>query len=416
VIISISGQEDTSNSLRHLYRPQNYNLEEIANSDTNKVNEQSDNVSDSIRAKHIQDSLYARQIFIRDSLLKRQLFVQDSILKRKRMIDSLQYLQKKLPVLLEAGLWLNSEQIITDFGKIEIIGDSVLNNFPYVILPFSFNQPYTPWISSVPLGPGSIKIDYKAPQGKISLLKTSRQNLSFEYPQAANLLIINEPGIVVTKTGKKFYKVPFDSVFFNEKGKIAKIKRYAHFHSANDSYQKGNFLFTHLYEVKQFDYNQDNTLKYYEVVSFCDRWIGTEASKVCTIVKYTVSKVGNSFNITRQNNPANNYSDGKFVYEFDNIHNLKFVTFNSVNNSDNWKTVIELNEKGHVSRYIYYVKEKVNNTLIFNYYLDDPKAKNKVEAISCTFEDDGISYYQKNITTGKSRVRDHFTGEWEPWQ
>jgi hypothetical protein len=387
---------------KHLYRPQNSEMPEKQEPDT--IINNNIGLTDSLKIQHIQDSILARQLFIHDSILKHQ-----------KIVDSLNFLKTNLPKLLEAGLWSQTDFIIVDNSTIENIGDSTLSNYSYVILPLSFNQPFVPWVNSVPLSANILKVEYKGSKGMISLIKAPKINWSFQFAQASNVLVINEQSIVASKNGKNYYKQLFDSVFYNSKGKIIKIKKYANFFQSNASYQKGSFLFTHLYEVKQFGYNNNNTLNYYEVASFCDRWNITDITKVCTVVKYNIEYQNNIYSIIKMNDPANEYSDGKFMYEFDNAHNLKFVSFNNLKNTENWKTIIELNDKGHVSRYVYQVKGKVNNTLIFNYFLDDPKAKNRYEAISCTFEDDGISYYQKNLTTGKIRIRDHFTAEWGPW-
>lgn len=391
---------ENSQAGKHLYRP---HLESKSNPDT-LISAGNEN-ADSLRLKHIQDSIYASELFIRDSILKRQ-----------RRIDSLQFLCNNLPKLLEAGLWAQAQQLIAFNNKIKIIGDSVLSNYSYGFLPLSFNQPFTPWIENIPLSSNAVKVGYDSKSGRITALKAPKINWNFTHSANKDCIVLSGQSIVTTKNGKNYYKQLFDSVFYNSGGSMVKIKRYADFYQANASYQKGSFLFTHLYEVKQFGYAANLTLNYYEVVNFCDRWISTDASKVCTIVKYNIEKQGNSFHIIRMNSPSNEYSDGKFVYEFDNAHNLQSVAFNNLKNTEHWKTTIELNEKGNVYRYIYEVNGKTNNTLLFNYYLDDPKAKYKVETISCTFEDDGISYYQKNLTTGKSRVRDHFTAEWGPWQ
>ena len=95
---------------------------------------------------------------------------------------------------------------------------------------------------------------------------------------------------------------------------------------------------------------------------------------------------------------------------------LKNVAFTNLKKTENWKTYIELNDEGNVSVYIYENQGAIRNSLMINYYLNDPDAKYNVETISCAFEDDGVSYYQKNNMTGKSRSRDKMTLEWSPWR
>jgi hypothetical protein len=205
-------------------------------------------------------------------------------------------------------------------------------------------------------------------------------------------------------------------VFFDRLGRVSKIKQYIQFYQVTGNYKRGAPLFIHLSKVKQFEYTADNRMTKYRIISFCDRWSAQDENKVCNIVTYTLNIQGKTYILTLQNDPVNEYADGTFTYEFDNQYNLKSVSFNNTKNSENWKTYIELNEAGNVSRYVYQTKGVEHKTLLVNYYLDDPKAKHKVETITCIFEDDGVSYYQKNNTTGKSRVRDRLTGEWGPWE
>ena len=337
----IQAQDDSINPAA-LYRPKNYK-QTIMTTPPDTTGQVGVNAEqpDSARMKFIQDSILARQIFIRDSIIARE-----NLLRRKQILDSLQTLRAKLPALLEAGLWLHTDQFIIDRQKIDIIGDSVLGNFTYVFLPFSFNKPYVPWVSSVPLSKGSVTINFDDQSGKITSIKGPSINWKYEYSPSGKIIIINEQSIVATKYSKKYYKVLFDSVFFNSRGNIAKIKRYAHFYQANDKYQKGAFLFTNLYEIKQFEYAPDNSLKYFEIINFCDRWLSTDVSKVCQIVKYTISKQVNSYSIERKNDPSNGYAEGNYIFEFDNMHHLKWVSFTNVKKTENWKTTIELNEKG----------------------------------------------------------------------
>jgi hypothetical protein len=210
--------------------------------------------------------------------------------------------------------------------------------------------------------------------------------------------------------------MPFDSVFYDTNGDVLKIKRYASVFQANDKYQKGNFLFDALLKVKQFTYNSAGEIITAEHINFSDRWNITDAEKVTTIQRYKVSHQQNNYIITRTGDPKNDYSDGTFIYEFDDAHQLKSAAFTNYKQTEKWKTSIETNTLGYVTRYIYDVNGHISSTLLINYF-PDAKGKNYTfETITCTFESDGISYFQKNNTTGKSRIRDKFTGEWGPWQ
>jgi hypothetical protein len=151
-------------------------------------------------------------------------------------------------------------------------------------------------------------------------------------------------------------------------------------------------------------------------VNFCERGSASAAVKVCNVIEYGLSQTGNRFVLTKNTNPKNDYGDGAFTYEFDSDYTLQSLAFTNNNKSEDWKTFIEVNDMGYVSSYIYQNKGWVHQTLLINYYLNDPGAKHKIEKIICTFEDDGISYYQQNQMTGKSRRRDKMTGEWGPWQ
>ncbi|MBN2485170.1 MAG: hypothetical protein JXB34_04255 [Bacteroidales bacterium] len=389
---------------KHLYRPNLSNNIENPITETQHQPDSGFHAADSIIGPLRNDSLLARLAYIKDSLLMRQ-----------KMLDSLIFLAEKLPPLLEVGIWLQSSQVIIDPVKIELTSDSTLGSYKYVTLPISFTQPYTPWIETISLDSGSFKVT-RGPDNSIISIRDHKINLNFGYTPDKNIIVISETGIFASKNGKMFYKQLFDSVFYNNKGRVAVIKRYVSLHQATETYQKGKFLFTHLYEVKQFNYNLNNMLEYFELVNFCEKWTMNDPSKVCSIIKYTISKNNNTYTVSKQHNPANEYADGEYVYEFDLAHNLKSVSFSNFKNTERWKTSIEVNQLGHVTRYIYEVNNKINNTLLFNYYLNDPLAKHKVESISCSFEDDGVSYFQKNLTTGKSRVRDKFTGEWSAWK
>ena len=160
----------------------------------------------------------------------------------------------------------------------------------------------------------------------------------------------------------------------------------------------------------------DNQIKQYQVVNFCERYKAYEASKVCNIITYEFSKQGYTYLLTRHNDPANSYSDGTFTFEFDAMYNLKSLSFRNLSNTENWQRMVELNAEGNVNCYIDRKKDIVRQSLCMVYHLKDPGAKYPVETITTIFEEDGISYFQRNNTTGLSRVRDRMTLEWGVWK
>ncbi|MFO7655829.1 MAG: hypothetical protein R6W78_02075 [Bacteroidales bacterium] len=368
-----------------------------------------------LREQYIYDSIQARMAFVKDSIAQRQQFIRDSIAERQRILDSLNFLKKELPKLLDAAVKTFKEDIIINQQNICIIGDSTLCNYTYDILPFNLSQPFTPWKGAINLSDDPVKMEFSA-NNQIKSLQAPGITCSFVYGNSENILRINEKAVILNKSTGKLYKEPFDTVFFDTRGRVAKIKRYIHFSQASDNYRKGASLFMHLTQVKQFDYGADNQVTKIQVVNFCDRWSAGAEHKICNIVTYSFNKQLNKYNITRKNDPANNYSDGTFTLEYDASENLKSLSFINSGKSENWKTHVELNKEGNVKRYLYEINGKINQSLDFNYYLNDTNAKYPVEQIKCTFEDDGISYYQMNTTTGKSRTRDKMTGEWSPWR
>jgi hypothetical protein len=371
---------------------------------------------DELYRQYIKDSVFARSEFVRDSIVAREKFVQDSILKRQRILDSLNFLKAELPRLLDASLKIVAEEISLYTDKLTLIGDSTLSNYNWIILPISLDKPFLPWKPSINLSNKPIKIITDNTIHKISYIATPYINCSFIYGTNNKVLIINEEGSVLNNRFGKFYKSPSDSVFFDQNGRVSKIKRYIQLNQVINNFQKGVLVLAYLSQVKQYEYRLDNQITKYKVINFCDRWSGTDASKVCNIVNYSLTQNNNIYTLTRNNDPANDFSDGAFTFEFENNFSLKSVSFSNQSKSEDWKCIIELNEAGNVSRYVYQNKGAVHRTLLINYFLNDPKAKNKVETITCTFEDDGISYYQKNNTTGQIRIRDKETGEWSPWK
>jgi hypothetical protein len=100
---------------------------------------------------------------------------------------------------------------------------------------------------------------------------------------------------------------------------------------------------------------------------------------------------------------------------FDKPGNLKSISFQNVAKTENWTREIELNKDGFVNCYM----DKANNVIVQSLcwiYHQEANAKYPVEEIVTTFEKDGISYIQRNGTTGKVRTRDRMTLEWTPWK
>ncbi len=373
---------------------------------------------DSIEARRqfLRDSIEARMKFIQDSIIAREIFVRDSILRRQLILDSLNFLKSQLQWLIDASLRSLKEDIIIHQDKLEIVGDSVLSDYSYRILPFDLTKPFTPWKGKLNLSDNTVKINVDKAKNRIMSIQSPSIACSFSYGPERNILRVNEPGAVMARSDGKLYKVPFDSVFFDFRGRIIKIKRYVHYHHVTNNYQKGAPLFLHLSQVKLYEYDASGQMTSYQVVNFCDRWSGQDENKVCYIITYALDVQGNTYKLTRRNNPSNDFSDGTFTCEFDTGLNLKSLAFRNTSDSENWKTFIELNEAGHVNRYMYQVKGVIRQSMDIVYHLDDPNAKHQIEFITNTFEDDGICYFQKNNTTGKSRSRNKLTGEWGPWR
>jgi len=401
---------------RNLYNPQRLGARDTIHMVPDKPALQPGDTLPEIRLKFIQDSLFAREQFIRDSLLAREQFVRDSIQRRQRMLDSLRFLQRELPVLLDAYLKTVKEDIIMHDKGISIIGDTVLSDYRYVFLLFNLTQPFTPWKVSYGLTGDRIKILTDKDRQKITAVQAPFMNCSFTYGNSNDLLVIKELSIIQKDRSGHFYKSPVDSVFFDRNKRVVKIKRYVQFYGVAGNNQRGSPLFLNLSQVKQYEYGPDNQIRQYQVVNFCERYKAWEASKVCNIIQYKFSRQGNTYLLTKQNDPANSYSDGTFTFEFDGLNNLKSLSFHNLSNTENWQRIIELNEEGNVNCYIDKKKDIVRQSLCMIYHHKDPGAKYPVETITTIFEEDGISYYQNNNTTGQSRVRDKMTLEWSPWK
>ncbi len=375
--------------------------------------------ADTMETKNVDQQAYAdsiaREQYIRDSVMAREKFVRDSIIHRQHVRDSLVFLKNHLPSLISAALFTKDDDIIVSVNAVEVIGDSALTDFTYRVLPNRFVDPYKPWYGVVNLTSHPVKFEVDTIKKCITSLTINGDNNMFSYTGNNKIVVIKKSGRFTSKYGKKYYRAPIDSVIFDSKGKLSQIKRYYIVYEATDNFKLGKKLFDFRWQVKQFKII-DNELSSFKVVKYADRWNSYEPEKIASVSDYVFSKEGYSYKLERKNDPVNNFSDGTYQYEFDDIGNLKTVTFRNTSNTENWKTFIELNEQGFVSRYVYKDKGVVNRTLLVNYFLDDPDAKYKVETVTCTFEDDGISYYQHNNTTGKSRQRDKFTGVWGPWE
>jgi len=174
-------------------------------------------------------------------------------------------------------------------------------------------------------------------------------------------------------------------------------------------------LYVDIEQIKEFDYFPDGVLSNYRVVNYCGRETGKNVNEVCHIVSYSLSREGRKFIVVRKNEPKNDYSDGTFIFEFDSNFDMKGMVFTNVTKKISRNFIIELNEDRNVSRYLYEKDGRINKTLLVNYN-NSPNAKYKVETTVCYFEEDGISYYQKNTTTGKSRNRNKLTMKWNLWK
>lgn len=417
-LISAMPQDNPDEDARHLYRPQStletIVFEEMQDSDTIAIQVNTDSLN--ARLRFVEDSINARMQFIQDSLLIREEFVRDSIAKRKRIIDSLNVFIAQLPRLLDASQKAFSNEIIFKTSKIRIIGDSTLSNFESTMLTFDFSSAFTPWKSVLNLSNKPPVFLYEQGSKRIISIQAPKLNCNFTYGSNDQVLVVRTKSSVLSKRTGKLYKEPIDSVFFDWKGRVMKVKKYIQFYEVVNNYHRGRKLFLHLAYIKQFEYNVSGEMTKYEITKFCDRWQAWTISEVCNVISYTIIPGENIYKIVRQNTPDNKFSDGTFTYEFKAGNILSSVSFENNKKTERWKTIIEVNEAGNVSRYLYQNKGLIHKTLLVNYYLNKPGAKHKVETVSCIFEDDGISYYQKNNTTGKARSRDEMTLEWSDWR
>jgi hypothetical protein len=401
----VIAQPDTLNG-RNLYNP-----ERLRVSDTLTFPVSNDELS-----KTFGDSLALRLQFVRDSLMAREQFIMDSIRQRKRRMDSLVLLQKELPVVLDAYFKTVKEDLIARTYKINITGDSGLSDFGYLLLPLTLTQPFSPWKASLSLSGKTVKIIADTAIRKITSVQAPFIKCTFAYGNRNAVMVIHELNAIQNDRSGQFYKTPFDSVFFDGRNQIIKIKRYIQFYSIINNTQRGAPLFLNLSQVKQFEYTQDGRIKRLQVVSFCDRWKAYETSRVCNIITWDISVSNNIYQLVRHNDPANTYSDGTFTFEFDEKENLKGLSFQNLALTESWKRVVELNEDGNVNCYVDWKNDRVCQSLCMIYHSGESGAKHPVETITTTYEEDGVSYYQKNNTTGLSRSRDKMTMEWEAWR
>lgn len=401
----VYGQPDTLNG-KNLYHPQRFRISDtLTNAPSPEGQFQPDG-----------DSLAIRLQFIRDSLMVREQFIRDSVQRRKHIMDSLVFLQSELPVVLDAYFKTVKEDFIVRFDNINIAGDSVLGDFRYLILPFTLTQPYTPWKVTLSLSDKTVRIIADSSIRKITSVQAPFLKCTFTYGHQNAIMVIHELNAIQNDRSGLFYKTPYDSVFFDGLHHVVKIKRYVQLYSVINKTQRGAPLFLNLSQVKQFEYTPDGQIKHYRVVSFCDRWKAYESSRVCNIITWDLSFQNNVYSLTRHNDPPNNYSDGTFAFEFDEKENLKGVSFQNLALTESWKRMVELNDDGNVNCYVDWKNDRVVQSLCMIYPPAETGTKQAVETITTLYEEDGVSYHQKNNTTGLSRSRDRMTMEWGLWR
>ncbi len=397
--LQIFAQEPESVN-RHLYRP-------YPSSDTIKTaipESSSQSLCDSIRlVKTLEDSL-ARALFVRDSMERRQ-----------KMKDSVVFLRNEIQGLLEAYFTSVKEDIIIRFYPIAIQGDTALGNFTFMILPFGVRDPYTPWKGNITLTGRAIRFTLDARKKKILGIKTPQLTATFAMTKSGKVLIIEEAVVVQKNATGSFYKKPVDSVYYDSQNRIIMVKKYLLFHSLETGNSCGPLLFTNRTQFKQYEYNPDHTLKLYKITRYCERWKAYESNKLCSSLTFTITNGNGTCQVVRKNDPSNAYSDGTYTFYFDKPDNLQSISFQNIAKTENWTRDIELNKDGFVSCYL----DKANNVIkqsLCMIYHKEPNAKYPVEEMITTFEKDGISYFQRNSTTGQVRTRDRMTLEWTPWR
>lgn len=374
-------------------------------------------VSDSALAREafVRDSILAREAFIRDSILAREQFVRDSLLRRKRILDSLHIIKPQLERLLLAYYHSVREDIINKCLEIPVIGDSILGDFIVCTLPFGVKDPYCPWKIRLNLSGNPLRITRDERTNRIASIHTSVFKASFTENTERKLLIIHHPAVVQRNSRGNFYKIPVDSVFYDKAGRIGKIKSYVIFHNLTNDNQKGQLLFTNTTQVKQYAYNEDGDLLSMQLVRFCERWRSFDPNKVCSIINYSFSRDKNKVSIARKNDPVNIYSDGVYTFQLTDGNDITSISFMNSSKTEEWERTIEMNKEGNVSCYFDKSKGLIFQSLCMIYH-PESGARYPVETITTTFEKDGISYLQKNNTTGKVRSRNRMTLEWSPWR
>ena len=363
----------------------------------------------------IDSALILRQQFIRDSLIAREKFVKDSLIRRKVILDSVTFLQHELPKLVKAALKSVNEEIIISTDKVDIIGDSALSDFTYRVLSQKIEKPYAPWRTTINFSDESFNFKIDTINNKITSVRFPEINYSLKYDRGKRIVRMDGRSTILRKRIGNFYKYPIDSVFFNRDGKVKKIKKYIHYYKATADYKKGASLAVDIVQIKEFEYFPDGVLSKYHIISYCDRFGGKKENQECQNVTYSISREGRKFKVLRKNKPENVYTDGTFTFEFDENFDMKYMEFIGRDKTLNRKCFVELNEDGYVKRYLYKKNGIIYRTLLINYN-HEPNADYKVETITCHFEDDGISYFQKNNRTGKKRSRDRLTMKWSPWK
>jgi hypothetical protein len=400
----VYAQPDTLNG-RNLYNPERFRVRDTLTAPA----------SPGDTSRYVEDSLAIRQQFVRDSLLAREKYIRDSVERRRHRMDSLIFLQKEIPVVLDAYFKTVKEDIIVRYYPISIAGDSVLRDFVYRVLPFNLTQPYAPWKVSLNLADKKVRIVTDSTIHKITSVQAPFMKCTFTYGNHKAIMVINELGTIQNDRSGQFYKSPFDSIFFDDLNRVVKIKRYIQLFSIVNKTQMGTPLFLNLSQVKQFEYAPDGRIKRYQVVSFCDRWKAYETARVCNIITWEISFSNSTCFLVRHNDPANIYSDGTFAFEFDEKENLKGLSFQNLAMTENWQRRVELNEDGNVNCYVDWKNDRVCQSLCM-IYRKDPGAEYPVETITTTYDEDGVSSFQKNNMTGLTRVRDKMTSEWGPWR
>jgi hypothetical protein len=365
---------------------------------------------------HLQkDTIVTLTKLQQDSILARENFVKDSILRHQQIMDSLIFLQGALQPLLDAVQWTITDDIISHTDKIAIIGDSVLSDYTYYKMLFVPTDPYSPWKGRFNLNAKGTHFNLDKNTKSIKSIQAPFLNCNFYYTKGKIILIIQEDYSFQNTYAGSFYKIPIDTVFYDNNKRIVKIKRYVQFYKMEANYRKGEFLFTNLTQVKQYKYDSNNQITYMEVAKFRERFKSYDSNEATYITAYTLTKQGNNYLITRRNKPENAYSDGTFSIDMDGLYNITCVSFRNSENILQSQRYIVVNKDGNVGCYID-KKDGVKFYSICMVYHNEPNAKYPVEIIHTSFEKDGTDMYQKNVTTQQSRSRDKMTLEWGPWK